>query len=53
MTQQELSDLTGVLPHRISEYLSGKRDVYAETLQRILEVLDFEIRAAPRRRKGK
>ena len=53
MTQAELSRLTGILPHRISEYLSGNRDMYGESLDVILDALDLEIRPATRRRKGK
>ena len=54
MTQIALEELTGILQHRISEYLTGKRDVNAETLQKILEALKLEIRPArQRRRKGR
>ena len=52
MTQLRLSQLTGILPHRISEYLSGQRDVNAETLRKMLEALQLEIRPK-RTRKGR
>ena len=53
VTQMALQDMTGILQHRISEYLSGKRDINAETLERILRALKLEIRPVRRRRKGR
>ena len=54
VTQVELQEMTGILQHRISEYMTGKRDVNAETLQKILEALKLEIRQAQKRgRKGR
>lgn len=53
MTQRELCRLTGILPHRVSEYLSGKNDIRVETLERILKALDLEIRPRRRKRKGR
>lgn len=45
-SQGELCRQTGLLPHRVAEYLSGGRDIYVGTLQRIMEALDLEIRLA-------
>lgn len=52
ITQTALQDLTGILQHRISDYLTGKRDVNGETLRKMLEALGLEIRPTRRRRKG-
>ncbi len=51
-TQRELCRRADLFPHQLCEYLGGHRDLYVETLQRILKVLDLEIRPAIRRRKG-
>jgi hypothetical protein len=32
------------MPHRVAEYLSGERDIYVDTLVRIMEVLELEVR---------
>lgn len=54
VTQRALQEMTGVLQHRISEFLTGRRDVNAETLAKILDALDIELRPSKRsRRKGK
>ena len=54
VTQTALQQMTGVHQVRISDYLTGKRDVNAETLRKILEALKLEIRPArQRRRKGR
>ena len=50
LTQAAMQKRAGVWQHRISEYLAGKRDVNAETLRRLLEALDLEVRPARRRR---
>ena len=52
MTQRELCRRTGLLPHRVSEYLSGKKDIHVRTLARILGALELDIRPVKRRRKG-
>ena len=52
ITQTQLQEMTCILQHRISDYLTGKRDVNAETLRRMLEALKLEIRPK-RRRKGR
>jgi transcriptional regulator with XRE-family HTH domain len=52
-SQSELARQTGLLRHRVCEYLNGGRDVYAETLLRILDALELEIRPRRRRRKGR
>ena len=52
-SQRELCRRTGMLPHQLCEYLSGNRDLYVNTLQRILKALELEIRPARRRRKGR
>jgi len=52
LTQTELENRTGVLQHRISDYLNGKTDINAETLRRLLEALSLEIQPR-RRRKGR
>jgi transcriptional regulator with XRE-family HTH domain len=53
ITQVALQELAGVHQVRISDYLTGKRDVNAETLRKMLEALELEIRPATRRRKGR
>ena len=54
VTQLALQAMTGIRQHRISEYLTGRRDVNAETLRKMLEALNFEIRPAKQgRRKGR
>jgi len=50
MAQAELARRAGMLPHRVHEFLRGKRDIYVETLERILDALELDIR---RRRRGK
>jgi len=50
-SQRELCRRAGLLPHQLCEYLNGSRDIYAETLQRILEALQLEIKPATRRQK--
>jgi len=51
-SQSELARRCGLLRHRVCEYLNGTRDVYVETLVRILDALELEVR--PRRwRKGR
>ncbi len=50
ITQLRLQQLTGIHQVRISEYLTGKRDVNAETLRKILEALNLEIRPVSKRR---
>lgn len=46
---------TGLTPRtiRISDYLTGKRDVNAETLRKMLEALKLDIRPKRNRRKGR
>ncbi len=51
MTQAELAELAGMTEPRVSDYLNGKRDVYAATLNRMLEALNLEIRPTRRRRR--
>ena len=53
LTQTALHELTGIRPHRISDYLTGKRDVNAETLRKMLEALKLDIRPKRNRRKGR
>ena len=54
MTQTELQRVTCIPQPRISDYLKGKRDVNAETLRKMLEALELEIRPVRRtRRKGR
>lgn len=52
-SQRELCRRTGLLPHQMCQYLNDKRDIYAETLQRILDALELQILPASRRRKGR
>ena len=52
ITQTHLAELTGITRPRINAWLRGNRGYNAETLLRILEALDLEIRPA-RRRKGR
>jgi len=51
MTQKALQVMTGILQHRISEYLTGKRDMTGASLQKILKALGLEIRPQRRRRR--
>jgi transcriptional regulator with XRE-family HTH domain len=51
LTQDRLGELTGLLQHRLSEYLSGKRDMTGENLQKILGALGLELRSTRSRRK--
>ena len=54
VTQTALQQKSGVHQVRISDYLTGKRDINAETLRKIFEALKLEIRPArQRRRKGR
>ena len=54
ITQIALEEMTGIWQHRISDYLTAKRDVNAETLRKMLEALNLDIRPArKRRRKGR
>ena len=43
VSQHELARRTGVLQPRVSDYLTGKRDVRAETLTKFLVALHLEI----------
>ena len=52
VTQLELEERTGIVQPQISAFLSGKRSAVVETVERLLDALDLEIRPAPRRRKG-
>ena len=51
VTQLRLAELSGILQPRISDYLTGKRDVTGESLRKLLEALDLEIRPVSRRSK--
>jgi transcriptional regulator with XRE-family HTH domain len=53
ISQHRLQELTGILQHRFSEYLAGKRDMTGENLQVILDALGLEIRPVHRPRKEK
>ncbi len=48
MTQMQLAALAQMTIPRVSDYLTGKRDVYAETLRRMLTSLGLEIVPAKR-----
>jgi len=50
-TQADLVRATGILPHRISEYLSGVHDMSGRNLGTVLGALGLELRAK-RGRKG-
>jgi len=50
LTQTALSEMTGILNHRISEFLNEKADMKTTNLQRIMEALDLELRPKSRRR---
>jgi transcriptional regulator with XRE-family HTH domain len=50
MTQARFGELCDLTPSRVSDYLNGKRDVYAETLARMLDVLGLTIAPKNRRR---
>lgn len=45
VSQRRLAQQTGIMQPRISDYLTGKRDVQSETLRRMLEALALEIKA--------
>ena len=55
MTQSRLAELADMMIPRVSDYLRGKRDVYGETLERMLKALNLKIttRSIARKRKGK
>lgn len=54
MTQARLAELAAMTEARVSDYLAGKHDVRAETLQRMLEALNLKIAPARlRQRKGR
>jgi transcriptional regulator with XRE-family HTH domain len=38
-SQRQIALAAGVQPHRLSEYLTGRRDMYGETLDRLLAAL--------------
>ena len=48
-SQSELARRCGLLRHRVCEYLNGGRDIYVETLVRVLDAMELEVR--PRRRR--
>ena len=50
ISQTALERMTGVRQHRISEYLTGKRDMNSDNVVKLLEALDLEIR--PRESRG-
>ena len=51
MTQTRLAELADMTQARVSDYLNGKRDVRAETLARMMDVLGLEITRKRKRRK--
>jgi len=54
ITQAQLAEAAEMTRPRVNAYLRGHRDVYAETLAKMLDALNLEIRpAVKRRRKGK
>ena len=52
-TQRKLCSRTHMLPNQLCRYLSGDTDISAETLLRILKVLELDIKPTARRRKGR
>ena len=50
MTQTRLAKLAHMTLPRVNDYLNGKRDVYAKTAGRMLEVLGLEVRPTHARR---
>ena len=44
ISQRRLAEVTGIMQPRISDYLTGKRDVRTETLAKMLKALALEIR---------
>jgi transcriptional regulator with XRE-family HTH domain len=52
-SQRELCRRADMLPHQLCEYLNGNRDIYVDTLQRILEALELEIRPLRYRRRAR
>ena len=44
MTQASLAKMAEMTEPRVSDYLTGKRDVNADTLRKMLEALNLEIR---------
>ena len=50
-SQRELCRRTRILPHQMCNYLNGNRDIYAETLERILVALELKIMSAQRRQR--
>ena len=51
ITQQDLSDLSGLSVHTLSDLESGKGNPTLEILSRVCEVLGLEIELAPRKPK--
>ena len=50
MTQVMLSEMTGITQPRISDFLTGRRDIRTDTLVKILKALNLEIRSKTRRK---
>ena len=44
ISQRRLAQQTGLMQPHISNYLAGKRDMQGESLRKMLEALDLEIR---------
>lgn len=51
MSQAQLAELSVMTRPRVTSYLSGKRDVYGETLERMMNALDLEVRPVTKRRR--
>lgn len=49
-SQRELCRRTDLYPHQVCDYLSGNKDFLGETLQRIMDVLELEVRRVVRRK---
>lgn len=52
-SQRELCRQTDMLPHQLCNYLNGNTDIYVETLQRVLNALELQIKPVARRRKAR
>lgn len=44
---RELGRRSGLMPHKLSVYLRGRCDITTKSLQRIMDVLELEIRPKP------
>ena len=51
-TQVSLAERSGIVQPQISAFLTGRRSLRTETLEKLLEGLDLTIRPRAKRRRG-